>query len=372
MRKLNDQQAHWWLADIGDYLKVIANGMVMLQPIIALTVKMPLAANDQRILASLYNLVKFTSPAFIFGIVFTVIRQSDGRKNLKMPDYARDQWANNFWPTLIWTVIYLLVMPNLQQREHYHNIATFCWQVVSGNAAPHLWYSVMMLQFLIIMPVIKWTTNYVGHNRQRLIAVWLIVTGIYGCWLWFYDQYVFNGPQANHWYLLNRLFISFLIFGFYGGLAWNFHKEIQRWLYYGWWAVVMVYVGTYLWTRQQFFAFHDLTNLVDDTYYRPSMAIYALAVIALIYMICIVQKVYQMKRSLKTIHFLAFYAYRAFLANVFWDRILWGLFLYKIASRWLLPGIFATWVCTWLCSYLSVYLLHQLWLVLINKIRLTC
>jgi hypothetical protein len=42
LRQLNDQQNNWWLADIGDYLKVIANGMVMLQPIIALTIKLPL------------------------------------------------------------------------------------------------------------------------------------------------------------------------------------------------------------------------------------------------------------------------------------------------------------------------------------------
>lgn len=51
------------------------------------------------------------------------------------------------------------------------------------------------------------------------------------------------------------------------------------------------------------------------------MAIYALAVIFLTYLICIAQKVFNMNHWLKSIHFLAFYAYRAFLANVFWDRI---------------------------------------------------
>lgn len=34
--KFNDHTKEWWLADIGDYLKVIANVVVMLQPIIAL------------------------------------------------------------------------------------------------------------------------------------------------------------------------------------------------------------------------------------------------------------------------------------------------------------------------------------------------
>lgn len=72
-----------------------------------------------------------------------------------------------------------------------------------------------------------------------------------------------------------------------------------------------------------------LTDLTNDSYYLPSMAIYALAVILLIYLICIAQKVFNMNYWLKSIHFLAFYAYRAFLANVFWDRIFWQYFNFK-------------------------------------------
>lgn len=368
LRKLDDQQSNWWLADIGDYLKVLANGMVMLQPIIALVVRLPLSINEQRALASLYNLAKFTSPAFIFGIVFTVIRQSDHSPRLNLSQYTREQWADNFWPTIMWTLIYLTIMPNLQQHGDYHNLSTFLWQLISGNAAPHLWYSVMMLQFLIIMPIIKWTTNYVGHNFQRFLWTFLLISVIYFGWLIFYDRYVFSGPQSNHLYLLDRFFMSFLIFGFYGGLAWNFHSEIQNWLYYKWWLVIVAYLFAYWWTRQQFFGFHDLTNLVDDTYYRPSMAIYALTVIALIYLICIVQKVYQMTRSLKAIHFLAFYAYRAFLANVFWDRIIWAIGLKNLVHYSVMGSVLLTWIITWICSYLTVYLIHQLWLKVAKKL----
>ena len=61
------------IINIGDYLKVLANGVVMLQPIIALAITFPLDLKKQIFLASLYNLVKFTSPAFIFGIVFMII-----------------------------------------------------------------------------------------------------------------------------------------------------------------------------------------------------------------------------------------------------------------------------------------------------------
>ena len=66
---------------------------------------------------------------------------------------------------------------------------------------------------------------------------------------------------------------------------------------------------------------------------------------------------------LKSIHFLAFYAYRAFLANVFWDRIFWQYFNFKqLALQNIYLAVLLLWICTWCASYLSVYVVHQLWL----------
>lgn len=331
----------------------------MLQPIIALILTLPLSHEKQLFLASLYNLVKFTSPAFIFGIVFSVIRQNQQRKHLPFNSYFTDQWNKNFFPTFAWTLIYLILMPNLQQHGYFDSLPSFIWQFFSGNAAPHLWYSVMMLQFLLIMPWIKQICNWVKHDYYRLTATIIIGAIIYFTWLLFYDHYVLNGPEMNHWYLLNRLFISFLIFGLYGGLSWNFHREIQNFLFRFWWVIIIVYVTTYIWTRNLFLASSKTTNLTNDSYYLPSMAIYALAVIFLIYLICIAQKVFNMNRSLRTIHFLAFYAYRAFLANVFCDRILWQYGGFHLLTQ---HNIYWTvlflWIFTWILSYLSVYLIH--------------
>lgn len=99
--QINDHKSNWWLADIGDYLKVIANGCVMLQPIIILFLTLPFGYSQQLFLASLYNLVKFTLPAFIFRIVFTVIRQNDQQEKLPLKSYFTNQWDNNFFPLLL-------------------------------------------------------------------------------------------------------------------------------------------------------------------------------------------------------------------------------------------------------------------------------
>ena len=82
------------------------------------------------------------------------------------------------------------------------------------------------------------------HSYCRL-AVAVISSGIiYFTWLSFYDHFVLSGPEATHWYLLDRIFISFLIFGLYGGLSWNFHHEIQTFLFKYWWLIVGIYLLT--------------------------------------------------------------------------------------------------------------------------------
>lgn len=83
------------------------------------------------------------------------------------------------------------------------------------------------------------------------------------------------------------------------------------------------------------------------------MAIYALAVIFLIYLICVAKKVYRWEKTLRTIHFLTFYAYRAFLANVFWDLILWQQLNFKeITEKSLILVLLLIWIFTWILSYL--------------------
>lgn len=82
--QINDHKSNWWLADIGDYLKVIANGCVMLQPIIILFLTLPFGYSQQLFLASLYNLVKFTSPTLSNMVIFTMLLHLFGNFSVAM------------------------------------------------------------------------------------------------------------------------------------------------------------------------------------------------------------------------------------------------------------------------------------------------
>lgn len=65
------------ISDIGDYLKVFACTAVMAQPIMTMVMNTGQPIHTQDIFGICYNLVKYTAPAFIFGILYTTIRVSD-------------------------------------------------------------------------------------------------------------------------------------------------------------------------------------------------------------------------------------------------------------------------------------------------------
>ena len=270
------------IADIGDYLKVFACTAVISQPIMSMIMGIHQPDSVQNIFGVFYNLVKYTAPAFIFGILYTTIRTNDEQGSFCYQKHMKANWSNLFVPTIWWTLIYLLGMPWLQQVDHFHNLGTFCWQFINGNAAPHLWYNTMMLQFIILMPIFWGISCFVKQNAKRGIAVAIITFILYFTWLYFYDYYVFHGIHEHDWYLIDRIFISFFIYGVYGILAWQFRDYYDSFVTKFWWLILMVFIGCFIWTNIELQNFGHPINFNDAPYYKPSMTLYCLAVIALV------------------------------------------------------------------------------------------
>ncbi|WP_308556453.1 acyltransferase [uncultured Lactobacillus sp.] len=349
-------------ADIGDYLKVFACTAVMSQPIMSLIMNIGQPNPTQDIFGILYNLVKYTAPAFIFGILYTTIRTNDLKGSFSYKQHMRSNWSNLFVPTIWWTLIYLLGMPWVQQVNKFNSFGSFCWHFINGNAAPHLWYNTMMLQFIILMPIFWTISRYVKGNVKRGIWTAIITFILYFAWLWFYDTYVFHGIHQNDWYLLDRVFISFFIYGVYGVLAWQFRDFVNQFLAKFWWLIAILFVGIFIWTNAELHSFGHPVNFNNAPYYKPSMTFYCLAVIGLVAALCLYQVRKKQTSSLKVFHFLATYAYRAYLSNVFWDQLIWrGLNMQYHATFHPFLTLFGTWLLTWILSFASAYLLHVWW-----------
>ncbi|MCI7590766.1 MAG: acyltransferase [Lactobacillus johnsonii] len=350
------------IADIGDYLKVFACTAVMSQPIMSLIINLPQSQQTQVGFGILYNLVKYTAPAFIFGILYTTIRNSDLNGHFSYFKHLQKNWSNLFVPTIWWTLIYLLGMPWLQQENKFNSFGTFCWQFINGNAAPHLWYNTMMLQFIILMTFFWLISRYVRNNIKRGFAVAIVTLILYLSWLAFYDYYVFHGVHQNDWYLLDRVFISFFIYAVFGGLAWQFRSYFNEFITKFWWLIVVIFILCFIWTNYELSQFGYPLNFYNAPYYKPSMTFYCLAVICLIAAFCLYQVRKRQINSLKIFHFLAIYAYRAYLANVFWNQLIWhGLNMQYHAKFHPFLTLFGCWLLTWILSFSSAYLLHMWW-----------
>ena len=350
------------IADIGDYLKVFACTAVMSQPIMSIINNMHQSQQTQVGFGILYNLVKYTAPAFIFGILYTTIRTSDLNGHFSYFKHLQKNWSNLFVPTIWWTLIYLLGMPWLQQGNKFNSFGTFCWQFINGNAAPHLWYNTMMLQFIILMPFFWLISRYVRNNIKRGFAVAIVTLILYLSWLAFYDYYVFHGVHQNDWYLLDRVFISFFIYAVFGVLAWQFRSYFNEFITKFWWLIVVIFILCFIWTNYELSQFGYPLNFYNAPYYKPSMTFYCLAVICLIAAFCLYQVRKRQINSLKIFHFLAIYAYRAYLANVFWNQLIWhGLNMQYHAKFHPFLTLFGCWLLTWILSFSSAYLLHMWW-----------
>lgn len=124
------------IADIGDYLKLTACTAVMLQPILNLALRTMPEATTQMVIGAVYNLVKFTAPAFIFGILYTTMRTTVDTA-VTYQQYLKQSWHSLFVPTLWWTSIYLLAMPGSNRSD-----TTIAGKVLSGSlltvTLPHI------------------------------------------------------------------------------------------------------------------------------------------------------------------------------------------------------------------------------------------
>lgn len=337
-------------------MKVFACTAVMMQTVLTFVLNTGPSENYQILIGLIYNLVKFTAPVFIFGILYSTTRTND----LSYLPYIKKQWSILFVPTIIWTFLYLLIFPNLQQVNSYHDISSFAWQFINGNAAPHLWYNTMMLQFIILMPIFGFIAKFICNNRNYTFFIISITIVGYFIWIYFYDLKVFHGVHEQDWYLLDRIFISFVIYGILGTISYVKREKVETISKHIWPFLILALIAVFTWTNRELFAFGFPIHLSNAPYYKPSMTIYSLIVISLIATLAIKQ-INNSSKYLPLVHFLATYAYRAYLSNVFWLQIIWQFGGKNIVFVNPLLGIIACYLLTWILSFSSAYLFHIIW-----------
>lgn len=346
------------MADIGDFEKMFAVITVMIQSVITFLLSQPLSIGQQFFFGGIYEVVKFSASAFIFGILFSTVRTHPESHLRDYPRFMINRWHVLFVPTILWTLTYLLIVPQLQQHLHYHNWSSFLWQFINGNAAPHLWYNTMMLQFIILMPCFWALAHWIDHQAQRALVVVIITTLFELGWQNLYRIQVFHGPHAHSWYLIDRFFPSFLIFAVAGTILWQFHQSITTFLMKHWVWQVLVWCLLLYYVTFNFFSFGLPVKVSNAPYYLPSMIFYNLSTIGLIVTFAAYIQKYS-NQWLPFVHWVALYAYRSYLSHVFWLYWWWRLIQpWHLSVVILFPLLILLTVGT---SFLSARLFHEIW-----------
>lgn len=342
--------------DIGDYLKATACTLVMIQSLLGVAMTQMPTNGQQWGMGMVFDLVKFTAPAFIFGILYTISRHHAAQPLVGYRAYYRQQWSAMFVPTIWWTLVYLMILPQVQQHTSYHDWGSFCWQFINGNAAPHLWYNSTMLQFILVMPLFWKLADWVGTRWTR--GWWALGTSlvIYGGWLAVF-------PHMGT-YLVDRVLISFLLYGVAGILGWRLWQWLP-WLNQHRGGLWTVWGLAYAWITWQLIDRGIPVELDRASYYQWSMSLYAMSVILVIAVVGY-RQCQHAGWSVRPIHWLATYAYRASLSHVFWLTLVWSL-----TTGWpLIPRLLVCYPVTWGCAFLSAYGLHLGWSWLKRRGRL--
>ncbi len=98
------------------------------------------------IMGMLFNLAKFSAPAFIFIVGFHLIRHYT--KQLVYKEYISEKATHLLIPYFFWSILYLLTTNDLITLQGGIK------SLLLGTAAPHLWYVIMMFQIHLLFPLL--------------------------------------------------------------------------------------------------------------------------------------------------------------------------------------------------------------------------
>ena len=176
-------------------------------------------------------------------------------------------------------------------------------------------------------------------------------------WLALYQRLV--GQNPGHWYLLDRVWVSFLIYAVGGILLVNFRRPLLNVLLRFWLQATVFTLASLAWMIVQMGG--EWANLSVVSYYKLSATLYALGVISLVTIWWVVNQFGQWRGNLRIMHGVATYAYRAYLGNVFWQTLLWDWWGRQLATTHPWLALALLWPDTWLLAFGFAYLLHLIW-----------
>ncbi|MGF2712424.1 membrane protein [Bacillus mycoides] len=272
------------------------------------------------IMGMLFNLAKFSAPAFIFIVGFHLIRQYT--KQLVYKEYIYEKATHLLIPYFFWSILYLVTTNDVITLQGGLK------SLLLGTAAPHLWYVIMMFQIHLLFPLLctlfYWFQKRT-ENKKDIYKYMTIFACLYFFLMWYSSHYIFNGEKLTSSTILHYTDRSFFFYSFYfvmGGIA---AVALQTWRIFVMKHIPLItilFFILFLFINYELFSFYGANSihLTVSTYLKPSMFLYIVCEIMILYVLSIM---IVKRRGLlyKTLKFIGNYTYGAYLAHFFFLHI---------------------------------------------------
>ena len=254
------------------------------------------------------QVIKYSAPMFIFAICFDVV----ANQSLAIKTY----WQHKFWelvvPFLIWSCLYLFLF----QSWSTQNLLSNFQQIVTGSSAPHLWYTVMMLQFQLLVPFMLGLATWLRGNQKRMVLVIVATLSVFVLYRELGQHLAFRYHD--------RLFFGYSLFASLGIICSQYRQCLvwiwkYRQLIVGGFIIMIGFSAFTIWQQPA-----QGAQLSQINYYQNFMVSYNVLMIAFA-----LNLAYWLKQRQRLVNrfckWIATYAFRAYLANFFCLQLVGGL-----------------------------------------------
>lgn len=267
---------------------------VVYQHVIGIYIRVP-GIDEQTavVYGMLFHLLKFAVPAFVF--ITGLVLFYNYYENISYFEFMRKRTMEILVPYLLWSGIYLSLQPGFPPEG-----SSVWWSLAknlgTGTASYHLWFVVMIFQFYLLYPfwqqVFRFLRRY-ADSMLKLAGVILLLAIGYSLLMWFSARYI---PANSFWfnqawldtYLIkyrDRNAFYYFYYFLFGGLVAValpvFRAKIkQHWIWICTsFLILYAYIGYELFRDSGY----GMINLNVATSLKPSMFVYTLAQLLVVY-----------------------------------------------------------------------------------------
>ncbi|MGE5381013.1 MAG: acyltransferase [Methylocystaceae bacterium] len=240
-----------------------------------------------------FNLVKFAVPAFV--LVSGLVLVHKYLPAFTASSFYRKRIRELLIPYLLWTAVFQLYYTGGTGQPTI-NPGIWVHQAITGSASYHLWYVVLLLQFYFLFPLFLPIFRWLNNNQKNIGLILLAAALLYVFMMWFSCYYLPNHPtwpDSGWGQLLVKYRDRNMLFWFFYFLAGGV-IALRITDFYHWLAQIRVYnviiwFVLLLWITWELNSGikNNVINLGYSTTLKPSMFLYTLSSLLLLYDLCL-------------------------------------------------------------------------------------